>query len=46
MKKLLLPIIISLILWSCANIVPPSGGDKDTTPPEVIGSNPPNESTQ
>lgn len=25
-----------LLVWSCANIVPPVGGQKDTTPPELL----------
>ena len=33
-----------LILASCANIVPPTGGDKDTTPPKAVEVRPPSES--
>lgn len=35
-------IIIATVLWQCATITPPSGGDKDTTPPQIIT----NESSQ
>ncbi len=31
----------SLLLGSCANIVPPTGGDKDVTPPRLVGMTPP-----
>ena len=30
----------------CANIAPPTGGPRDTIPPEVVSSNPPNYSTR
>jgi len=33
-----------MILLSCANIVPPSGGEKDVTPPILLSANPPNQS--
>jgi hypothetical protein len=36
---------IILFAVSCANIVAPTGGDRDTTPPVVLKSNPPNFST-
>ena len=35
-----------LMLASCAQIVPPSGGEKDTSPPQLIGAIPPNYSTR
>ena len=31
-----------LLLYSCANIVPPTGGEKDVSPPKPIDLNPPN----
>ena len=34
------------IFWRCAAIAPPSGGPKDTTPPELISANPPNETVR
>ncbi len=34
-------IIITLFLYSCANMVPPSGGPKDTTPPKPVKMTPP-----
>lgn len=34
-----------LFILSCANVVSPTGGPKDETPPNVIRSNPPNLST-
>jgi hypothetical protein len=34
-----------LFILSCANVVSPTGGPKDETPPKVIRSNPPNLST-
>lgn len=39
----LLPAAIALLctgLYSCANIVPPSGGEKDTTPPKLLSMTP------
>ena len=36
-------IIIICLLFSCANQVRPNGGQKDTTPPQIISSFPPNE---
>lgn len=39
--SLLTVIIASVLLFPrCANIVPPSGGPKDTLPPVLLGSNP------
>ena len=46
MRYLFPYVILSLLLGSCANIVPPSGGDKDTTPPAILSESPPNESLQ
>jgi hypothetical protein len=43
---LLITIVIPLLFPRCANIVPPSGGPRDTIPPEVVRSLPPNFSTQ
>ena len=31
-----------LLLYSCANIVPPTGGEKDVSPPKPIDLTPPN----
>jgi hypothetical protein len=39
-KYYFLPIILSVILISCANIQPPSGGPKDTIPPSVSNYKP------
>lgn len=47
MSKLLSFLLLSslLILASCATQVPPSGGPKDTTPPQILKMDPPNKST-
>lgn len=45
MKRLALFIFVVGLLSSCANIIPPSGGDKDTLAPQVIRSMPENGST-
>jgi len=37
--------ICLLLLWGCANVVPPSGGPKDTSPPKVVYVEPGNRST-
>lgn len=37
---LFIAIIISSLFHKCANIVPPTGGLKDTIPPRIISSNP------
>lgn len=45
LKNILKPasiIIACLVLYSCANIVAPTGGPRDEDPPEVLSSNPPN----
>ncbi|GAB3015193.1 Ig-like domain-containing protein [Niabella terrae] len=34
---------LALMDTGCANIVPPSGGPKDTLPPVIVGVDPPNE---
>lgn len=36
----LLYFFVPLLIWSCANRVPPSGGPKDKDPPKLIGSIP------
>ena len=36
--KIYFSILITLIFSSCANIVPPSGGAKDSQPPQLINS--------
>lgn len=49
MKKKQLPYFVFLLsisfLLACAQVVSPSGGEKDVTPPEVISLEPKNEST-
>lgn len=45
MKKILSALLLSIILFSCAEVVPPSGGEKDTTPPKAKKSTPENYST-
>ncbi|MBU35807.1 MAG: hypothetical protein CMG29_01140 [Candidatus Marinimicrobia bacterium] len=35
-----------LAAWQCAAIAPPSGGPKDTTPPELISADPPSETVR
>ncbi len=42
---MLIASIISLLFPRCANIVPPTGGPRDTIPPEVVSSIPANFST-
>ena len=37
--------VFALIILSCANIVPPGGGEKDLEPPKLISTNPDNKST-
>ncbi|MDP6685082.1 MAG: Ig-like domain-containing protein [Candidatus Marinimicrobia bacterium] len=39
-------ILCVLFLYSCAAVKAPSGGPKDTTPPELIGSEPPQGTTE
>lgn len=43
-KHLFLFLIIAVFSWSCANQRPPTGGPKDTTPPQLVASYPENES--
>jgi hypothetical protein len=38
-------ILTALLLTRCANVVAPTGGAKDTTPPEVVEAKPANHST-
>lgn len=40
-----LVVVITLLLWACANVVAPQGGPRDETPPKVVRSTPPNFST-
>jgi hypothetical protein len=42
----ILAILISSLFHKCANIVPPTGGLKDTIPPIILSSNPPLYSTE
>lgn len=42
---LLAGIIVSLMTSSCANIVPPSGGDRDSLPPRLVMANPKDSAT-
>ena len=44
-KIFLLPFFFSLFLFGCANVISPTGGDKDTQPPKVLGASPANLST-
>lgn len=34
------PLLLLLLSGSCANIVPPTGGDKDVTPPQLVAITP------
>jgi hypothetical protein len=36
----ILPIMLWTVLGACANIVPPTGGDKDVTPPKLLAVTP------
>ena len=47
MKNLNLAFLLSsvLLITSCAQVVPPSGGDKDILPPVVLNANPAQEKT-
>ncbi len=38
-------LLLPLLFPRCANIIPPTGGPRDTIPPEVVSSEPPNYST-
>lgn len=42
-EYILLSIVVSIILAGCAQFVPPTGGKRDIIPPELISSNPSNE---
>ena len=39
MKKIILLFIFNLLLLSCARVGSPVGGDKDTIPPQIVGTN-------
>ncbi len=39
-------LILPLLFPRCANIIPPTGGPRDTIPPELVSSEPPNYSTR
>src|SRR6478752_3805858 len=41
-------LFIVLVEWlgSCANIIPPTGGPKDSIPPVLVHANPPDSTTQ
>ncbi len=41
-RNLLLLIVFTIIIAGCAKIVPPSGGQKDVTPPVLLKITPPN----
>jgi uncharacterized protein (DUF2141 family) len=41
-RFLLLSLTFSLLLTQCAKVSQPSGGEKDTTPPNLVRTNPPN----
>ena len=40
-KLFLLFFCASVISWKCAAFAPPTGGKKDTTPPELLSASPP-----
>ena len=42
---LFLPALSFLLIYACANVVTPTGGDKDISPPEIISELPSNNST-
>lgn len=44
-RVMILPVIISLLIFSCANPVSPGGGPKDEEPPVVVETNPENYTT-
>lgn len=44
-QKLTLVVITCLFMFACAQIKTPTGGDKDTIPPQVLGTYPANKST-
>ena len=43
---LVFTVLLSSLFHNCANIVPPTGGPKDSIPPQIMGSNPPMYSTE
>ena len=43
---LVFTVLLSSLFHNCANIVPPTGGPKDSIPPKIMGSNPPMYSTE
>jgi hypothetical protein len=43
-KTCALAFLLLFLFEACANIVPPSGGEKDTTPPVLLSINPPDSS--
>ncbi|MCC6722527.1 MAG: Ig-like domain-containing protein [Bacteroidia bacterium] len=45
MKKIFKLIILFILIYSCATVVPPSGGNKDVLPPMLIKANPINGNT-
>jgi hypothetical protein len=45
LKKSSLILFLSVIIYSCANQLPPGGGPVDKTPPEIISVYPPNGTT-
>ncbi|MFT4643835.1 MAG: hypothetical protein ACI8ZX_000231, partial [Planctomycetota bacterium] len=45
MKIIMSLLLLSILLFSCAEIVAPSGGEKDTQPPKVKKSSPENYTT-
>lgn len=46
MKKVLYFLVVTILLTSCAKIVTPVGGPKDTTPPRVLRTQPKNQSVK
>ncbi len=44
-QTILLTILVTMLLYACANVVAPTGGPRDEDPPRVIRSTPPNFST-
>ena len=43
---LVFTVLLSSLFHNCANIVPPTGGPRDSIPPKIMGSNPPMYSTE
>lgn len=44
LSKLILQLTALILLAGCANQLAPTGGPRDTTPPELVKTNPPNQS--